>query len=197
MSVRLFLIRHGETAWSRSGQHTSRTDLPLLPEGEAEARWLKPRLAGHTFTHAYCSPRLRARQTAEIAGFGDRLITEPDLREWEYGDYEGITAPAIREKRPDWNIYRDGCPGGESAEEISSRADCLVHRLRWLSGDIALFSHGHFLRVFATRWIGAPILQAGNLGISVASLGLLGLTHENPPRHQIELWNERGPGHSV
>ena len=170
---RLYVVRHGETEWSRSGQHTGRTDLPLTAAGEAEARTLAPRLSGLIFDRVYSSPRLRARQTCELAGLGGQIETEPDLAEWDYGDYEGLRAEEIRAQRPDWNIYRDGCPNGESPEQIAARADGLIARLRTWQGTTALFSHGHFSRVLAVRWVNLPGTAAGAFIISTASVGLL------------------------
>jgi probable phosphoglycerate mutase len=185
---RLYVIRHGETEWSRSGQHTGRTDLPLTPTGEAEARTLAPRLAGLVFDRVYSSPRLRACETCELAGLGDKIEIEPDLAEWDYGDYEGLRVEEIRAGRPDWNIYRDGCPHGESPDQIAARADRLIARLRTLTGTIALFSHGHFSRVLAVRWVDLPVPAAGYFLINTASVGLL--TYEQTrSRPVIGLWN--------
>jgi len=185
---RLYVVRHGETEWSRSGQHTGRTDLPLTAAGEAEARTLAPRLSGLIFDRVYSSPRLRARQTCELAGLGGQIETEPDLAEWDYGDYEGLRAEEIRAQRPDWNIYRDGCPNGESPEQIAARADGLIARLRTWQGTTALFSHGHFSRVLAVRWVNWPVTAAGAFIISTASVGLL--TYEQSrSRPGIGLWN--------
>lgn len=185
---RIYLVRHGETAWSRSGQHTGRTDLTLTPEGEAEARTLTTRMAGIPFARVFSSPRRRACQTCELAGLGDGMVIEPDAAEWDYGAYEGLRAEEIRAERPDWNIYRDGCPAGESPEDIAARADRLIARLRTLSGATALFSHGHFSRVLAVRWAGWPVAAAGQLQINTASLGLL-TCEQSRSRPVIALWN--------
>ena len=185
---RLYVIRHGETEWSRSGQHTGRTDLPLTPVGEAEARTLVPRLSSLVFNRVYSSPRLRACETCELAGLGGQIEIEPDLAEWDYGDYEGLRADEIRAERPDWNIYRDGCPNGESPDQIAARADRLITRLRTLPGTIALFSHGHFSRVLTVRWVNLPVTAAGAFIIHTASVGLL--TYEQSrSRPGIGLWN--------
>ena len=153
-SPRLFYFRHGETQWSLSGQHTGVTDIPLTPHGEAQARDLRPWVEALSFSHVLTSPRLRARATCEHAGLGGRSEIEPDLAEWNYGDYEGRRSSDIDEERPGWNIFRDGCPNGESPSEIGERADRLIGRLRTMDGDVALFSHGHFGAVFGARWIG-------------------------------------------
>ena len=185
---RIYIIRHGETAWSLSGQHTGRTDLPLTPAGEAEARTLARRLSGLVFGRVYSSPRLRACETCELAGLGSQIEIESDLAEWDYGDYEGLRADEIRAARPDWNIYRDGCPNGESPDQIAARADRLITRLRTLPGTIALFSHGHFSRVLTVRWVNLPVTAAGAFIIHTASVGLL--TYEQSrSRPGIGLWN--------
>jgi probable phosphoglycerate mutase len=189
---RLYLFRHGETAWSKSGQHTGSTDIPLTPEGEAAARTLGPRLAGLTFARVFTSPRLRARQTCELAGLGAKAEVDQHLAEWDYGDYEALTSPEIRAHRPGWEIFRDGCPGGESPEEISARADRAIRRLRAHSGNVAVFSHGHFGRVLAVRWLGMAILQARHFALSPASLSILG---SDPARDEVEMmlcWNSVG-----
>ena len=185
---RIYLIRHGETAWSRSGQHTGRTDLPLTPAGEAEARTLPGRLAGIQFDQVYSSPRQRAQRTCELAGLASRMMIEPDLAEWDYGAYEGLRAEEIRVRQPDWNIYRDGCPQGESPGEIAARADRLIGRLAGLAGTTALFSHGHFGRILAVRWVGWPVPAAAGLQISTASVSLLTF-EQSRSRPVIGLWN--------
>jgi len=185
---RIYLIRHGETAWSRSGQHTGRTDLPLTPEGEAEARTLAGRLAGIRFDQVYSSPRQRAQRTCELAGLAAAMFIDPDLAEWDYGDYEGLRTEEIRANQPDWSIYRDGCPQGESPADISARADRLIVRLAGMSGTTAVFSHGHFGRVLAVRWIGWPVPAAAHLLIHTASLSLL-TCEQNRGRPVIGLWN--------
>ena len=189
---RVYYFRHGETLWSKSGQHTGSTDIPLTPEGEAEARALAPRLAGVKFTHVFVSPRLRARQTCELAGLGATAEVDDELVEWDYGEYEGLRSVEIRAHRPGWEIFRDGCPGGESPDEIVRRVDRVIHRLRALSGNIAVFSHGHFGRVFGVRWLGMPIRQARHFALSPASLSILG---SDPARDEVEMmlaWNSVG-----
>src|ERR1700739_2309888 len=150
----IYLARHGETAWSLSGQHTGLTDLPLTERGERNASRLGERLRGLTFAKAFTSPLQRAARTCELAGFGTIAEVDGDLLEWNYGDYEGRRTAEIHAERPDWQLFRDGCPGGESPDQIGARADRVVSRVRAVQGDVLLFSSGHFLRVFAARWLG-------------------------------------------
>ena len=154
MTAELWLIRHGETAWSLSGAHTGSTDLPLTPEGEAKARALGPKLAGHPFALVLTSPLQRARRTCELAGLGAQAQIEPNLKEWNYGEYEGLSTGDIRRQRPDWALFRDGVPGGETIEQVAQRAEAVIHRALEANGDVALFAHGHILRILATRWLG-------------------------------------------
>ena len=149
--MEVFLVRHGETEWSRSGQHTSRTDLPLIEEGRARARALGRELSERRFALVLSSPFRRALETAELAGLGDQLEVCDDLREWDYGRYEGITTPQIREENPGWNLWRDGCPDGETPDQVEARADRVLERISDVDGDVALFAHGHILRVLAAR----------------------------------------------
>ena len=186
---RLYLIRHGETAWSLSGQHTGLTDIPLTEQGERDARKLAERLGAVKFSCVFTSPLQRARRTAELAGLRDIAEIEPDLPEWGYGDYEGQRPVDIRKGRPDWNVFRDGCPRGETPTQVSERADRLIARLRTLEGNIALFSHGHFGRVLAARWIGLPVGQAQHFLLSTASLSILGYEHCIATESVIVLWN--------
>jgi broad specificity phosphatase PhoE len=161
MLQRLYLVRHGETAWSLSGQHTGRTDIPLTEQGELDARELAERLRGVRFSRVFTSPLQRARRTCELAALNKVGEIEPDLAEWNYGNYEGLRTKDIRRGRPDWNVFRDGCPGGESPAQVSKRADLMIARLRTLEGDLAIFSHGHFGRVLAfVLW---NALSAGKL----------------------------------
>jgi broad specificity phosphatase PhoE len=194
---RIHLIRHGETEWSLSGRHTSRTDLPLTPEGEKQAVQLKERLPGKGYSHVFTSPRLRARRTCELAGLGASAEIEADLREWEYGDYEGLKSPEIYAQRPDWNLFFDGAPNGESPAEVYARAEGLIRRLQLLSGEIAVFSHGHFLRVLAAAWVGLPVVYARRLALNTASLGILNFEYNLLSRPVIELWNQTGPAVST
>ena len=185
----LYLMRHGETAWSLSGQHTGRTDIPLIEQGEQDARKLAERLRAVKFSRVFTSPLQRARRTCELAGLGDFAEIEPDLAEWDYGEYEGLRPVDIRKGRPDWNVFRDGSPGGESPAQVSERADRVIARLRTLEGDIAIFSHGHFGRALAARWIGLEIWQAQNLLLSTASISILGYEHNFAEVPAIVLWN--------
>lgn len=185
--MELYFMRHGETAWSLTGQHTGRTDLPLTAHGEEEARGLGELLRGVRFDHVFTSPRQRARRTAALAGHAGAVI-EADLSEWDYGDYDGKTQDEIRAGKPNWDIYIDGCPGGESPEQISARADRLIARWSSLSGRIGAFSHGHFGRVLVARWIGLPITYAKNFGISTASYAILTRDAKRP---RIMQWNVR------
>ena len=185
----LYLMRHGETAWSLSGQHTGRTDIPLIEQGEQDARKLAERLRDVKFRRVFTSPLQRARRTCELAGLGDLAEIDPDLAEWDYGEYEGLRPVDIRKTRPDWNVFRDGSPGGESPAQVSERADQVIARLRALEGDIAIFSHGHFGRVLAARWIGLEIRQAQHLLLSTASVSILGYEHNVAEVPAIALWN--------
>ena len=184
-----YLARHGETAWTISRQHTGRTDLPLTAQGEAEALRLGARLDRLKFAAVLTSPLQRARRTCELAGFGSVAIVEPDILEWNYGTYEGRTSAEIHAERPDWDLFRDGCPGGESPDQIGARADRAIRRVREVTGDTLLFSSAHFLRVFAARWLGlAP--GAGRLFVlGTASLSVMGHEH-NRSEPVIRLWDE-------
>jgi broad specificity phosphatase PhoE len=186
----IYLARHGETAWSLTGQHTGLTDLPLTERGERNARQLGERLRGLTFAKVYTSPLQRAARTCELAGFGAVAEVDRDLVEWDYGQYEGRRTAEIRAERPDWELFRDGCPGGESPAQASARADRVVHRLRAVQGDVLLFSSGHFIRVLATRWIGLEVTaSARRFMLSTASLSAVGYENELA-RPVIRLWNE-------
>ena len=186
---RLYFIRHGETAWSLSSQHTGRTDIALNEQGEQDARMLAAPLGAVDFSRVFSSPLRRARRTCELAGLGEVAEIEPDLTEWDYGDYEGLRPIEIRQRRPDWNVFRDGCPGGESPSQISQRADRSIDLLRTLEGNIAVFSHGHFGRVFAARWIGLQVEQAQRFLLSTASLSVLGFEHNRADEPAVFLWN--------
>jgi probable phosphoglycerate mutase len=189
MTVRLYVIRHGETEWSLSGQHTGRTDLPLTAHGEDEARKLEPWLRPIPFARVLTSPLQRARQTCELAGLGAAASVEPDLAEWNYGDYEGRLSRDIRKARPDWNVFRDGCPNGEMPGQVSARADRVIARLLALDGNVALFSHGQFSRALATRWIELSVAESQHLSLGTASLSILGFDPSHPKVRVIELWN--------
>ncbi|HEX2158182.1 MAG TPA: histidine phosphatase family protein [Actinomycetes bacterium] len=186
--MELWLIRHGETEWSRARRHTGRTDLPLSPAGEAEARALGEHLGGLEVDRVLSSPLTRARATAELAGFGDRVELTDALLEFDYGDYEGLTTPEIRSSRPGWDLFRDGCPGGETVEAAAARAQKLLDGLTDGEGRIMLFSHGHQLRILTTCYLGLPPDAARHLFLGTASLSVLGTEHEWPA---ILLWNEQ------
>jgi broad specificity phosphatase PhoE len=187
--LRLYLVRHGETEWSLSGQHTGTTDLPLTTRGEEEARDLIPWLRQIDFDLILTSPRQRARQTCEIALSGRAAEVEPDLAEWDYGDYEGKRSVDIRRNRPDWNIFRDGCPQGETPAQIAERADRLIGHLCAIGGSIALFSHGQFGMALVARWIRLPVVAAEHFQIGTASLSILGFAPSHPDTRVIALWN--------
>ena len=186
---RLYLVRHGETAWSRSGQHTGRTDIPLIQQGEQDARKLAERLHAVTFSRVFTSPLRRARRTCELAGLDELGEIEPDLAEWDYGDYEGRRLVEIRNGRPGWNLFRDGCPGGESPAQASERADRLIARLRTMGGNIAVFTHGSFGRVLGMRWIGLPVMEAQHFLLGTTAVSILGYGHDVAEEPAIVLWN--------
>ena len=186
----IYLARHGETAWSLSGQHTGLTDLTLTERGERNARRLGERLKGQTFTKVFTSPLQRAARTCELAGFGAEAEVDRDLLEWNYGEYEGRRTAEILAERPGWQLFRDGCPGGESPDQIGARADRVVSRLRAIQGDVLLFSSGHFLRVLAARWLGLEPAAGRYFLLGTASLGMLAYEHNNRSEPVIRLWND-------
>jgi broad specificity phosphatase PhoE len=183
------LVRHGETAWSLSGQHTGLTDLPLTERGKHNARLLGRRLAGLAFAKVFTSPLQRAVRTCELAGFGSVAEVDRDLLEWNYGDYEGRRTAEIHVERPDWQLFRDGCPGGESPSQVGARADRVVRRMHAIKGDVLLFSSGHFLRVLAARWLGFEPAAGRFFLLSTASVGALSYEH-NLSELVIRLWND-------
>ena len=185
--MQIVLVRHGETEWSLSGQHTSRTDLPLIDAGRQRALALGPLLAGWDFSLVVTSPLRRARETCDLAGFGDRAEVWEDLHEWDYGEYEGLTTPQIREERPDWSLWRDGCPGGEQPSEIGARVDGVLARMRSAGGDVLAFAHGHIFRVLAARWIELP--PAGGARLALKAGAICGLGYERETE-VISLWND-------
>ena len=186
----VYLARHGETAWTLSGQYTGLTDLPLTERGEGNARRLEGRLRGLSFAKVFTSPLKRAARTCELAGFGAVAEVDRDLVEWDYGQYEGRRTAEIRKERPDWELFCDGCPGGESPAEVAARADRVVSRVRAVPGDVLLFSSGHFIRVLATRWIGLEVTaNAKRFMLSTASLSAVGYENELS-RPVIRLWND-------
>jgi broad specificity phosphatase PhoE len=185
----VYLARHGETAWSLTGQHTGLTDLPLTQHGEQNARALGQRLTGLNFAKVFTSPLQRASRTCDLAGFGTVAEVERDLVEWDYGQYEGLRTAEIDAERPGWQLFRDGCPGGESPDQVGARADRVISRVRAVEGDTLLFSSGHFLRVLASRWLGLEPAGGKYLLLSTASLSALGYEHDRS-EPVIRLWND-------
>ena len=184
-----YLARHGETAWSLSGQHTGLTDIPLTERGERNAVRLGARLKDSAFAKVFTSPLRRAARTCELAGFGAAAEVDRDLLEWDYGEYEGRRTMDIREERPDWQLFRDGCPGGESPHQVGARADRVVGRVRAVRGDVLVFSSGHFLRVLAARWLGLEAAAGRYFVVGTASLSVLGYEH-NLSEPAIQLWDD-------
>ena len=180
------LVRHGETEWTLTGQHTGRTDIPLTERGRNEARLLAPLLSTADFALVLSSPLRRARETCELAGLGSRMEIEPNLMEWNYGDYEGLTSKQIRATAPKWMVFTDGCPGGESPEQVGARADRVIDRIRQVSGRVALFAHGHLLRVLAARWIGLPPSAGQHFLLDTSTVGVLGYYQRVPA---VKRWN--------
>ncbi len=184
------LMRHGQTEWSVSGRHTGNTDIPLTSQGEAEAAAMTPHIADHRYELVLTSPLLRARQTCELVGLGEHALVREDLREWDYGDYEGLTTPQIHEIDPAWNLWRDGCPGGDSPESVAARCDRIVEELKAQasggSGDAIVFAHGHILRSLAARWCELPIAAGARLQLATAAASSLSFEHRVPG---IKFWN--------
>jgi probable phosphoglycerate mutase len=189
MSQEVWLVRHGATEWSVSGQHTGTTDLPLLPDGERAARALSERLAGVQFARVLTSPLQRARHTAELAGFADRIEVIDDLREWDYGDYEGLTTSDIRKQQPEWSLWTDGAPAGEVGADVAARVDRVITDVRRTDGNVAIFAHGHLLRVFGARWCDWPPDEGRHLALGTAAVSVLGYERETAV---IIHWND-GP----
>jgi probable phosphoglycerate mutase len=185
----LWLVRHGETEWTKTKQHTSSTDLDLTDEGAEQAARLRPRLSDHAFSAAFTSPSLRARRTAELAGFPDAIVLS-ELREFEYGEYEGLTTDEIVKGRPDWNQWRDGCPGGETVDIVAARVDEALARVSREEGDVVVFGHGHTGRVLGARYLGLDGRHGANLVLDPGSISILGKDHGRPA---ILLWNEAQP----
>jgi probable phosphoglycerate mutase len=186
----IYIARHGETAWTLTGQHTGLTDLPLTPQGERNARALADRLTGLKFAKVFTSPLQRASKTCALAGFGAAAEVDRDLVEWNYGEYEGLRSAEIRAKRPGWQLFRDGCPGGESPAQVIARADSVLRHVRDVKGDVLLFSSGHFIRVLAARWIGLePSVNSMSFLLSTASLSAVGYDHALS-QPVIRLWND-------
>jgi broad specificity phosphatase PhoE len=184
--VNVFAIRHGETAWSLSGQHTGTTDIPLTDNGRRLAQQLRPGLAKETFSLVLVSPLQRARETCAVAGLADVAVTDHNLVEWNYGDYEGLTPKQIHATRPGWLIFRDGCPGGETPDQVGVRVDRVIARARAVTGDVALFAHGHVLRVLAARWIGLPAGGGQHFLLDTGTLCVLGYYRDVPA---LKVWN--------
>ncbi|WP_064694182.1 histidine phosphatase family protein [Rhizobium aegyptiacum] len=186
----IYLVRHGETEWSLSGRHTGRSDIPLTANGEAAARKLTERLSGLSFSAVWSSPSARARKTCTLAGFGSEALIRDDLAEWDYGAYEGITTKAILAERPGWQLFRDGCPNGETAADVGARADAVIDGLREMAGTVLIFSSSHFLRVLAARWLGLPPQGGAHFVLDTASISVLGYEHDLTERI-IRRWNQR------
>ena len=184
--VNVFAIRQGETQWSLSGQHTGTTDIPLTENGRRLAERIWPVLAGKSFALVLCSPMQRARETCELVGLGDTVVIDPDLVEWNYGQYEGLTPKQIHETAPGWLIFRDGCPDGESPEQVGARVDRVIARARAVDGDVALFAHGHVLRVLVARWIGSPAGAGQHFLLDTGTLCVLGYYRDVPA---VKIWN--------
>ena len=184
----LYVVRHGATEWSENGRHTGTTDLPLLPAGEDQARATGALLTGTTFDLVLCSPLQRARRTAELAGLGDRIEIEPDLVEWDYGAYEGVTTATIRETVPGWTVWNGECPDGETADQVATRVDRVIARVRAQGGTAIAFAHGHVLRVLTARWIGLDPRAGAHFLLDPATLGILGWERDTPA---VQRWNAR------
>jgi len=186
MATRLFLLRHGETEWTLSGQHTGRTDIPLTEYGCDQARRVRDELKGQSFVKVLTSPLSRALDTCRLAGLGDQVETVDDLLEWNYGDYEGVTTDEIRKKRPRWSLWLDGAPGGETAADVGARVDRVIKEVRQIDGEVAICAHGHGLRVLAARWVGLPPSDGRLFALEPASLSILGYERETPV---VQRWN--------
>jgi probable phosphoglycerate mutase len=182
----VYLLRHGETEWSRDGKHTGVTDVPLTEHGRATAARLKAALDEQKFATVLSSPLRRARQTCELAGLADQATLEPDLMEWNYGEYEGLTTKQIQQNRPGWSVFRDGCPGGETPEQVAARADRVIARIRAADGNVVVFAHGHILRVIAARWINLPVIFGEHFLLDTATLNVLGYYYDTPA---LKIWN--------
>jgi len=187
---KIFLIRHGETKWSLSGQHTGKTDLPLTEHGRNQAKLLSPLMQSYSFSKAFVSPLQRAQTTFELMDLKVPSVIDEDLYEWDYGKYEGITTAEIRKTRPNWSIFTDGVPDGESLEAVRARAEKVVAKVQQVDGDVILFSSGHFLRVLATAWLKAPLEFGAQIALGACSVSILGYEHEKPA---LLLWNGKQP----
>ncbi len=187
--LQLIFVRHGETEWSRDLRHTGRTDIPLTDNGREQAEATRPLLVPYSPTRVFSSPLSRAQETCRLASLGDRAESRDELLEWDYGDYEGITTVEIHQTSPDWVLWRDGRPGGEDPQQVGARADAFLAEVSSLSGDVAVFGHGHMLRVIAARWLGLPVAEGKRLVLGTATLSVLGWEHD---WHAIRAWNSRG-----
>ena len=183
----VYLVRHGETAWSITGQHTGRTDIPLTERGERAAQGLRAGLEELSFAQVFTSPLQRARQTAELAGFGESAEADPDLMEWDYGDYEGRRTVDIRAEHPDWGLFESGCPGGETLVQVATRADRVVAKIRALGSNVLVFAHRDILRMLITRWLALPAIEARRFNLATASVSTLGYDHglNEPILHRL------------
>jgi broad specificity phosphatase PhoE len=186
MADEIWLLRHAETEWSKSGKHTGRTDVALTGEGRRVARALRDRMASHEFAAVLSSPLSRARETADLAGLEVTGVRD-DLREWDYGEYEGLTTPEIRESRPGWYLWRDGVPGGESADEVAARCDRMIDEVRAIEGDVALVAHGHILRALAARWVEQAVAFGGRLFLATGTISKLGYERDV---QVVRAWND-------
>lgn len=190
MAQSVVLARHGETEWSLSLRHTGKTDLPLTDEGRRQARALGPRLHAWTFSLVLTSPLQRALETCRLAGYGEQAQVRSDLEEWDYGQYEGLTSQQIEGLQPNWSLWRDGCPGGETARDVGRRADRVLAEVRRVDGDVLIFAHGHVLRVLTARWLGEPPEGGRHYALQTATVSVLGYEHADPV---IRLWNQPPP----
>lgn len=186
MTQKIYLVRHGETEWSLSGQHTGITDIPLTENGKRMAKLFQPLIVKENLALVLTSPLQRARMTCELAGLGDQAEVDPNLMEWNYGEYEGLTTQQIHVKSPDWMIFQDGCPGGESPEQVASRVDQVITRIRKTEGNVAIFSHGHLLKVFVARWLGFPAKAGGHFILDTGTLSVLSYYRGNAA---VKRWN--------
>ena len=193
LKQKVVLIRHGETEWALEGRHTSFTDLPLTKKGREEAGLLQTALNSWQFKQVFSSPLKRARETCELAGLSDGVSVEPDLSEWNYGRFEGLTTDQIQTEMPDWDVFEQGCPEGDSPANVSERVDRVIEKIRAIDGDVAVFSHGHLSRVFATRWINLPVEDSHMFVLDTATLNVLGAYHDAPA---IVIWNARINGYA-
>ena len=193
LKQKIVLIRHGETKWALEGRHTSFTDLPLTEKGREEAGLLQRALKNWQFKQVFSSPLKRARETCELAGVADGVIVDQDLTEWNYGRFEGLTTDQIQKEMPDWDLFEQGCPEGDSPMEVGERVDRIIQKIRAIDGDVAVFSHGHLSRVFATRWINLPIKDSHMFVLDTATLNVLGAYHDAPA---IVTWNAKINGYS-